>query len=244
MGSARGDEGRRTRAPAAVPVAAVVLVATALALTGCSATVVPGAGRAAAPVVVTAAPDAADPRGPGAGTGPEGETGSDTGPDTGSGPDTGTESDAGTAGGTAAPRPAVAADVLADECLLDALAFSALLDEPVLPPRQMQVTRADGSRPTSCVAVSTAQPPEPLASINVYGTRTGTPADFVRSAPPQGRRTLDGAGEAAALVDTAPGVTLQLAGARYVVTIAVIDGTPGDDTWRAAAAAALAALPT
>jgi hypothetical protein len=188
-----------------------VLVAAALALTGCSTAVVPGAGRPAAPVVVTAAPDA-----PGS-----------TAPEAGGGP----------------PRPALAADVLPDECLLDALAFSALLGEPVLPPRQVEVTRADGSRPTSCVATSTAEPPEPLASVNVYEPRTGTPADFVRSAPPQGRRTLDGAGEAAALVDTAPGVTLQLAGARFVVTIAVLDGAPDDDDWRAAAATALAALP-
>ncbi|GAA2573470.1 hypothetical protein GCM10010210_56330 [Pseudonocardia hydrocarbonoxydans] len=140
----------------------------------------------------------------------------------------------------AGPRSALAADVVDDECLLDALAFSTLLGEPVLPPEQAEVTRADGSRPTSCVASSTAG--EPLASINVYEPREGTAADFVLAAPPQGRRELTGVGEAAALVDTAPGVTLQLAGPRYVVTIAVLDGAPSDDAWRTAAQGALDAL--
>ncbi|MBW0115424.1 hypothetical protein [Pseudonocardia abyssalis] len=145
-------------------------------------------------------------------------------------------------GPSAGPRSALAADVVEDECLLDAIGFSTLLGEPVLPPQQTEVTRADGSRPSSCVATSTGG--APLASINVYETRTGTPADFVRAAPPQGRRELTGAGEAASLVDTAPGLTLQLAGSRYVVTVAVLDGAPSDDAWRAAAAEALAALPT
>lgn len=171
-------------------------------LVGCGS-VVPGTGRAAAPVVVPATPGSTAPAG---------------------------------------PRSALAADVVDDECLLDALQFSALLGEPVLPPEQTAVTRDDGSRPTSCVATSTGG--EPLASINVYTTRTGTPAEFVRAAPPQGRRDLTGTGGVASLVDTAPGTTLQLAGERYVVTIAVLDGTPSDDSWRAAAAAALAALPT
>ncbi|GAA3232055.1 hypothetical protein GCM10017691_26340 [Pseudonocardia petroleophila] len=178
-----------------------------LGAAACS-TAVPGAGRAAAPVV-TDAPVV---------TGAPGTTGPPPG-----------------------PRSALDADVVDDECLLDAVAFSALLGEPVLPPEQTAVTRADGSRPTSCVATSTGG--EPLAAINVYATRTGTPADFVRAAPPQGRRELSGVGEAASLVDTAPGVTLQLAGPRYVVTVAVLDGAPSDDAWRAAARAALAALP-
>jgi hypothetical protein len=146
---------------------------------------------------------------------------------------------------TPAPtRSALAADVLADECLLDALGFSALLGRPVLPPEQGEVERADGSSSSSCVAESARGFPEPLAAVNVYEPRAGTPAEFVRAGPPEGRRELTGVGEAAVLVDTAPGVTLQLAAPRYVVTITVLDGAPPDDAWRAAAIAALAALPT
>jgi hypothetical protein len=147
---------------------------------------------------------------------------------------------------TAAPPPpqsALAADVVADECLLDALGFSALLGEPVLPPEQGRVVRGDGSSTSSCFANSARGAPEPLAAINVYEPRTGTPAEFVRAAAPEGRRELTGVGEAAALVDTAPGETLQLAAARFVVTIAVLGGTPSDDAWRAAATAVLARLP-
>jgi hypothetical protein len=140
------------------------------------------------------------------------------------------------------PQSALAADVLPDECLLDALSFSALLGAPVLPPEQVEVVRADGSSTSSCFANSARGAPEPLAAVNVYEPRDGTPADFVGSAAPQGRRELAGVGEAASLVDTAPGVTLQLAATRYLVTIAVLDGTPSDDAWRAAATAALDAL--
>lgn len=141
------------------------------------------------------------------------------------------------------PRPALTADVLADECLLDALGFSDLLGVPVLPPQQADVQRDDGSAGSSCVATSARGFADPLASINVYEPRDATPADFVRSAPQQGTTVLDGVGEAAALLDTAPGVTLQLAGTRFVVTISVADGAPSQDAWRAAAAAALAAVP-
>ncbi len=141
-----------------------------------------------------------------------------------------------------ATRSSLAADVVADECLLDALGFSALLGTPVLPPEQSEVTRDDGSSSSSCVAES-ARSAAPLAAVNVYEPRIGTPAEFVRAGTPRGRRDLPGVGEAAVLVDTAPGVTLQLAGSRYVVTIAVLDGAPPDDTWRAAATAALATLP-
>lgn len=171
---------------------------------------------------------------PGAGraTGPVAVTGSPTG-------STAPES-------TTAPPPgsqsALAADVLSDECLLDALGFSALLGEPVLPPEQVEVVRGDGSSTSSCFANSARGAPDPVAAVNVYEPRDGTPADFVHSAAPQGRRELTGVGEAASLVDTAPGVTLQLAAVRYVVTIAVLDGTPSDDAWRAAATAALDAL--
>lgn len=141
------------------------------------------------------------------------------------------------------PQSALAADVLPDECLLDALGFSALLGEPVLPPEQTEVVRGDGSSTTGCFANSARGAPEPLGAVNVYQPRSGTPAEFLRAAAPAGRRELTGVGEAAALVDTAPGQTLQLAAARYLVTIAVLDGTRSDDAWRAAAAAVLAALP-
>lgn len=145
---------------------------------------------------------------------------------------------------TAPERSALDADVLDDECLLDALEFTALLDQSVLPPEPGELVRPDGTRVTSCVASSASAFPTPLAAINVYEPRTGTPAEFVRAAPASGRRDLPGAGEAAVLIDTAPGLTMQLAGARYVVTIAVIEGAPSDAAWTAAATAALAALPS
>lgn len=169
---------------------------------------------------------------PGAGqaAGPVAVTGTPTPPATSSAP-------------SSEPQSALAADVLPDECLLDALGFSALLDEPVLPPEQTEIVRGDGTSTSSCFANSTRGAPEPLGAVNVYEPRTGTPAEFVRAAAPEGRRELTGVGEAAALVDTAPGETLQLAAPRYLVTIAVLDGTRSDDAWRAAGAAALAALP-
>jgi len=102
----------------------------------------------------------------------------------------------------------------------------------------------DGSSTSSCFANSARDAADPLAAINVYETHSGTPADLLRAAPPQGRRDLTGVGEAASLVDTAPGMTLQLAAPRHLVTIAVLDGTPTDEAWRVAAAAALAALPS
>ncbi len=148
-----------------------------------------------------------------------------------------------TAAAPAGPRPALAADVVADESQLDALGFSDLLGVPVLPPEQADVQRDDGSTSSSCVATSARGFADPLASINVYEPRDATPADFVRSAPAQGTTVLTGVGEAAALLDTAPGVTLQLAGSRFVVTISVADGAPSEDAWRVAATAALAELP-
>lgn len=146
--------------------------------------------------------------------------------------------------GPAPERSALSSDVVDDECLLDALEFTALLDRSVLPPEPGELVRPDGTRVTSCVASSASAFPTPLAAINVYEPRTGTPADFVRAAPAAGRRDLPGAGEAAVLIDTAPGLTMQLAGARHVVTIAVLDGAPSDAAWTAAATAALAALPS
>jgi hypothetical protein len=149
------------------------------------------------------------------------------------------------AAATAAPeRSPLAADVLPDECLLDAVQLSALLGEAVLPPEQGELVRTDGTRGSSCVADAAGGFPTPLAAINVYAPRTGTPAEFVLAAPPWGRRDLPGVGEAAVLIDTAPGVTMQLAGPRHVVTIAVLDGTPTETAWTTAAAQALAALPS
>jgi hypothetical protein len=133
-------------------------------------------------------------------------------------------------------------DVLPDECLLDAPQLAALLGRPVRPPEQSVVRRDDGSRSSSCYVAPSEGAPTPLAAINVYRVRAGTPRDFVRAAA-AGGRALTGAGEAAAVLDTAVGPTLQVAGARFLVTLVVQGREPRDDAWRAAARAALARLP-
>jgi hypothetical protein len=133
-------------------------------------------------------------------------------------------------------------DVLPDECLLDADELRALLGRAVLAPEQMVVARDDGSRSSSCYANAAEGYPTPLAAINVYRVRSGTPAEFVRAAA-QGGRSLGGVGEAGALLDTAAGPTLQVAGRAYVVTVVVLGRGPDDDAWRAAGTAALARLP-
>ncbi|MDT7579486.1 MAG: hypothetical protein QOK35_750, partial [Pseudonocardiales bacterium] len=69
------------------------------------------------------------------------------------------------------------------------------------------------------------------------------PAQFVSARAPGGR-LLAGIGEAAAVLDTVAGPTLQVASSRFVVTVAVQDREPDDTAWRAAARAALARLPT
>jgi hypothetical protein len=149
--------------------------------------------------------------------------------------------DAGTGSpGPAGTRSELVADPVADECLLNASEFGALVGGPVQPPEQATVARGDGSAGSSCVATSGR---DPVAMINVYRVRTGAPADYVRAGG-GGRRVLAGAGQAAVLVDTAAGPTLQLASPTYLVTILVSGAVPGDDAWRAAAAAALARLPT
>lgn len=140
----------------------------------------------------------------------------------------------------ASPRSGLDADVLADECLLNASEFGALVGTAVRPPTQDSVSRSDGSTGLSCVATAGT---EPIAMINVYAVRSGTPADFVRAGAPGGRRELTGVGEAASVVDTKTGPTLQLASPTYLVTILVADRTPTDDAWRAAATAALSRLP-
>ena len=58
-------------------------------------------------------------------------------------------------------------------------------------PSSAAVRRADGTRSTSCYAGAADGPPAPLAAINVYRVRAGTPAEFVRAA---GGRALPGAG--------------------------------------------------
>lgn len=150
-----------------------------------------------------------------------------------------------------APAPAPAApagpsrlepDVLADECLLDAARFAALLGVPVRTPTQSVVRRDDGSRSSGCYVGPAGGDPAPLAAVNVYRVRSGTPAQFVRRGA-AGGRALSGAGEAAAVLETVAGPTLQVAGARFVVTVAVQGREPTDAAWRAAARAALARLP-
>ena len=163
-------------------------------------------------------------------------------PDTAA-PVTGSVRADGTGGPSAAPTtPVLEPDVLPDECLLDAAQLAALLGRPVRAPEQSVVRRDDGSRSSSCYVATSEGAPTPLAAINVYRVRAGTPRDFVRAAA-AGGRALSGAGEAAAVLDTAAGPTLQVAGARFLVTLVVQGGEPGDDAWRAAARAALARLP-
>jgi hypothetical protein len=138
------------------------------------------------------------------------------------------------------PGSGLAADVLADECLLNAAEFGDLVGVPVQPPEQGTVERGDGSRSASCVATAGSQP---IAMVNVYAVRSGSPADYVRADEGAGRRELPGVGEAAVVIDTATGPTLQLAGPQYLVTILVSGPAPSDDAWRTAAAAALSRLP-
>ena len=142
--------------------------------------------------------------------------------------------------GPGAAAAALEPDVVANECLLDAAQLTALLGRPVRAPEQSVVRRDDGSRSSSCYTAS-AQGAGPAAAINVYRIRSGTPAAYVRAAA-AGGRALAGAGEAAAVLDTAAGPTLQVAGRRYVVTVAVEGAEPDDAAWRTAARAALARL--
>jgi hypothetical protein len=137
------------------------------------------------------------------------------------------------------PRSSLDVDPLPDECLLNAAEFGDLVGATVRPPAQGSVQRDDGSRSAACVAVAGT---EPIAMINVYTVRSGSPADYIRAGP-AGRRDLPGVGELAAVIDTATGPALQLASPRYLVTIVVAGRVPSDDAWRTAAAAALSRLP-
>lgn len=145
---------------------------------------------------------------------------------------------------TGPPAPSLLEpDVLPDECLLDAARFAALLGRRVRAPAQSVVRRGDGSRSSSCYVAAAGGDPAPLAAINVYRVRSGTPAQFVRRGA-AGGRTLSGVGEAAVVLDTVAGPTLQVASPRFVVTVAVQGREPADAAWRAAARAALARLPS
>jgi len=147
---------------------------------------------------------------------------------------------AGTPATTARARaPALETDVLTDECLLDTAQLGALLGRPVRA-ENAAVRRADGARSISCYAGAADGPREPLAAINVYRVRAGTPAEAVHAA---GGRALPGLGEAATLLETAAGPTLQVASPRFLVTLMVHGRSPPEDAWRAAARAALARLP-
>lgn len=141
----------------------------------------------------------------------------------------------------AGPRSALIVDPIRDECLLNASEFGLLVGGPVRPPQEVTVDRGDGSTGSSCVVTAGD---EPIAMINVYRVRSGTPAGYVRAGGPSGRRVLAGVGQAAAVIDTAAGPTLQLASPAYLVTILVSGRRPADDAWRAAAAAALSRLPS
>jgi hypothetical protein len=138
------------------------------------------------------------------------------------------------------PRAGLNADPIADECLLNAAEFGALVGAPVRPPEQGAIQRGDGTRSSSCVATADR---EPVAMINVYTVKSGTPADYVRAGGTAGRRELPGVGDVAVVVDTETGPTLQLASSRYLVTILVSGRAPSDAAWRAAALAALSRLP-
>ena len=147
----------------------------------------------------------------------------------------------GTPGRERAPA-ALTADVVADECLLDAGVLTGLLGaEPAVPATNTATERADGSRSRSCFAVGGSS----TVSVNVYRTQRTSPARYVHDAADAAdARALGGTGArtAAALLDTVAGPTLQLGTARHLVTIAVAGRSPTDGQWRAAARAAAAAL--
>lgn len=140
----------------------------------------------------------------------------------------------------AGPRSTLEVDPIDDECLLNASEFGALVGSAVRPPAQSTVSRGDGSAGSSCVAVTDG---EPVAMINVYRPDSGTPAEYVRAGGTEGREEISGVGEAAVVIGTETGPTLQLAGESFLVTILVSGSTPDEDAWRDAATAALSRLP-
>jgi hypothetical protein len=137
--------------------------------------------------------------------------------------------------------PVLLGDAVRDECLLDAAELTALLDAPVARPENGTTTHADGTTSRGCTAATTDGDPPALAAVNVYGVRGGGPADVVRAG--LGRREMSEVGDAAAVVDTASGPTMQIASRGYLITIAVTERKPSDAQWRAAGRAALSHLP-
>jgi hypothetical protein len=137
-------------------------------------------------------------------------------------------------------RSGLEADAVDDECLLNASEIGALVGTAVGPPAEQEVDRGGGNRGSSCVATADS---EPVALVNVYRTLSGTPAEYVRAGGTAGRRVLDGVGEAAVVVETDAGPTLQLAGTEYLVTVLVAGRSPSEEAWRTAATAALSRLP-
>ena len=120
---------------------------------------------------------------------------------------------------------------------------------PVPGPPQAEVPPADPQVPPPveppAAAPVEADRPELAAdvlTIDVYQPREGVPADAVQGDEP-GRRSLRGLGEAAAVVDNAPGAVLQVAGEQYLVTIAVLTTVPTDAGWRIVGRSALSNLP-
>ena len=109
-----------------------------------------------------------------------------------------------------------------------------------LPPSPSRLNRGYNRAPRGAPGALDG-PPTPLAALNVYRVRSGTPAEFVRAG---GGRALQGAGEAATLLETAGGPTMQVAGRSFLVTLVVQGRSPPDAAWRAAARAALARLPS
>lgn len=129
----------------------------------------------------------------------------------------------------AAPAQLVA-DVLTDECLLDAEGFGLLLESPVDPP-------TNGGEPRSCATAATRGTPRALAAINVYGVRGGAPVDLLRSGRPLA------VGDAAVVVETAGGPTLQVAAGAFLVTIAVAEREPDEARWLEAGRRVVERLP-
>jgi hypothetical protein len=230
---------RRTPAAAAPGLVGLLLALVATAAAAGCTRVVAGTPVAAPPHAFPVTAPAAAAHAAGGGTPGPGVPGPAPGPSPP--PESAERGGAVVAAAPAALEP----DVVADECLLDATQLRALLGRPVRAPEQAVVRRDDGSRSSGCYAAADAaeQEPEagPVAAVNVYRVRTGTPAAFVRAAA-AGGRALTGAGEAAAVVDAVGGSTLQVAGRRFVVTVAVQGAAPDDRAWRAAARAALARL--
>jgi hypothetical protein len=133
------------------------------------------------------------------------------------------------------PPVGLVPDPVTDECVLTAAEVQALIGQPVDRTAMTSLPSTDGKSVRGCVAF---RGENQLVLMNVYGTRDGTPADAVRNGSGT-RRALDGVGEAAAVVDSKVGPTLQVAGKKFLVTIEAGFLTPSDDAWRAAGRAAV-----